>query len=98
MAAPQAAGCFNEVGEEDITRLRGMTLFDKIKQMQHLCCVATMIVSPSGALSGALSPQLPRGYNHGGNTTEMLHLFNISEVHYLGRYATLAYKYKYNTS
>ena len=51
MAAPQAAGRFKEVGEEDITRLRVMTLFGMIKQMQHLCGVASMIVSPSGALS-----------------------------------------------
>ena len=29
-----------EVGEEDITRLRGITCFDIIKQMQHLCGVA----------------------------------------------------------
>ena len=40
-----------EVGEEDITRLRGMTLFGIIKQMQHLCGVASMIVSPLGAFS-----------------------------------------------
>ena len=52
MAAPQAAGRFlKEVGEEDITRLRGMTLFGIIKQMQHLCGVASMHVPPSGALS-----------------------------------------------
>ena len=50
MAAPQAAGHIKEVGEEDITRLRGM-LFGMIKQMQHLCGVANMIVSPEGALS-----------------------------------------------
>ena len=51
MAAPQAAGLFKEVGEEDIPRLRGMTLFGIIKQMQHLCGVASMIVSSSGDLS-----------------------------------------------
>ena len=71
MAAPQAAGRFKEVGEEDITRLRGMTLFGMIKQMQHLCGVASMIVSPSGALSPsgfALGWQSsPGGYNHAGN-------------------------------
>ena len=50
MAAPQAADRFKEVGEEDITRLRGM-LFGIITQMQHLHGVANMIVSPSGALS-----------------------------------------------
>ena len=60
MAAPQAAGRFKEVGEEDITRLRGMTLFGIIKQMQHLCGVASMIVSPSGALSPRVT-KLPRG-------------------------------------
>ena len=48
MAAPQATGRFKEVGEKDITRLRGMTLFGIIKQMYHLCGVASMIVSPSG--------------------------------------------------
>ena len=47
----QTAGRFKEVGEEDITILRGMTLFGIIKQMQHLCGVASMIVSPSGAFS-----------------------------------------------
>ena len=51
MAAPQAAGRFKEAGEEHITRLRGMTLFGIIKQMQHLCGVSSMIVSPLGALS-----------------------------------------------
>ena len=50
MAAPQADG-IKEVGEDDITRLCGMTLFGIIKQMQHLCGVASMIVSPLGALS-----------------------------------------------
>ena len=40
MAAPK-------VGEEDITRLRGMTFFGIIKQMQHFSGVASMIVSPS---------------------------------------------------
>ena len=51
MAAPQATDRFKEVGEEDITRLRGMTLFGIITQMQHLHGVANMIVSPLGALS-----------------------------------------------
>ena len=50
MASPQAAGHFKEVGEEDITRLRDI-LFSIIKQMQHLCGVANMNVSPSGAMS-----------------------------------------------
>ena len=80
MAVPQAAGRFKEMGEEDITRLRGMTLFGIIKQMQHLCGVASMIVSPLGALSPsgfALGRQSSLGrYNHAGNPTEMLHLFN----------------------
>ena len=40
MAAPQAAGRCKEVGEEDITRMRGMTSIGIIKQMQHLCGVA----------------------------------------------------------
>ena len=44
MAAPQAAGRFKRVGEEHITRLRGMTLFGIIKQMQHLCGVASMML------------------------------------------------------
>ena len=57
MAAPQAPGRFKEEGEEDITRLRGMTLFGIIKQMQHLCGVASMIVSPSEARV----TKLPRG-------------------------------------
>ena len=63
----QAAGCFKEVEEEDITRLRGMTLFGIIKQMQHLCGVASMIVSPSCIplfVTLGLCPQmtkLPRG-------------------------------------
>ena len=60
MAAPQATGRFKEVGEEDITR-RGMTLFGIIKQMQHLCGVANMIVSPSGAVTLALRWQSSRG-------------------------------------
>ena len=81
MASPQASGRFKEVGEEqDIARLCGM-LFGIIKQMQHLCGVANMIVSPSGALSPlgfALGWQSPLGvYNHVGNPTEMLHLFNV---------------------
>ena len=45
MAALQTAGHFKEVEEDDITRLRGM-LFGITKQMQHLCGVAKMIVSP----------------------------------------------------
>ena len=64
MTAPQAAGRFKEVGEEDITRLCGM-LFGIIKQMQHLCGVANMIVSPSGAVTLALGWQSSHrgGYN-----------------------------------
>ena len=64
MTAAQAAGRFKEVVEEDITRLCGI-LFGIIKQMQHLCGVASMSVSSPG------------GYNHAGNPTEMLHLFNV---------------------
>ena len=61
-----------------------MWLFGIIKQMQHLCGVASMIVSPSGALSpegkarGCQSSL--GGYNHAGNPTEMLHLFNVHNV------------------
>ena len=83
MSAPQAAGRFKEVEEEDITRLRGMTLFGIIKQMQHLCGVASMIVSPEGALSTsgfALGWQNSLGgYNLASNPTEMLNLFNVSD-------------------
>ena len=53
------------------------------KQMQHLCGVASMIVSPEGALSPegkARGWERSRGgYNHAGNTTEMLHLFYYTE-------------------
>ena len=78
MAAPQAAGRFKEVGEEDITRLRGI-LFGLIKQMQHLCWVANMNVSPR-ELCHPWVTKLPRG--HGGhnqvsNPKEMLHLFSV---------------------
>ena len=78
MAAPQAAGRFKEVGEEDIKRLRGMTLFDIIKQMQHLCGVASMIVSPSCFALGWQSSL--GGYYHAGHPTEMLHLFNGTQL------------------
>ena len=53
------------------------------KQMQHLCRVASMIASPEGALSPEVKArgwQSSRGgYNHAGNTTEMLHLFYYTE-------------------
>ena len=51
--------------------------------MQHLCGVASMIVSPEGALSPEGKNrwwQSSRGgYNHAGNPTEMLHLFYYTE-------------------
>ena len=72
------------MGKEDITRLHGMMLFGIIKQMQHLCGVASKIVSPSGALSPlgfALGWQSSLGeYNHTGNLTGMLHLFNTIPI------------------